>query len=596
MKTSKNMSNLEIAKLFRAVAAAIQVKDKSPNARFRVISYESAADSIEHATSEVKDLWDDNNLSAIPGIGKSIAERLDELFRTGKVESFEDLMGDLPQGMYEFLNIVGVGPKSAYKLAKELKIDKAEGALAKLEKAAIDGKIREIEGFGKESERDILEGIKNIKDKSSRMLLPHAQEIADEIIEYMKQIPEVKRAETLGSLRRQVSTIGDVDVAIASNEPKKVIEYWLKYPKIQEVYDKGELTASVRLPGSIRADLKVQTVNNFGALLQHFTGSKHHNVALRTLAIKHKLSLSEHGVKKNGQWVKTSTEKDFYAHMNMDWVPPEIRENEGEIEAALKGTLPKLVELTDIKGDLHLHTDFLQDTSHDSGVGSIEDFALTGQKLGHEYIAITEHNLKSTLGEKKTIDLIKAKRDKVEHINSSREISGENRTIKVFNSLEVDITKNGDLALPEKATEYLDFLVVSVHNNFRGTKKEQTERVLRGLSHPKAKIFAHPTARKLNQREGIELDWERVLEFCAKNNKYLEINSWPERLDLPDTLVRMAVNQGVKLAISTDSHNFNQMDLLRYGVSVARRGWATKRDIINTLGYEEIKKLLIGGD
>lgn len=597
------MSNLEIAKLFRAVAAAIQVKDKSPGARFKVIAYENAADAIEHATSEVKDLWDDGELVSLPGIGKSIAEHLDELFKTGKVESFEDLMSDLPQGMFEFLNIVGVGPKSAYKLAKEFKVTKAEGALAKLEKAAGCGRIHDLEGFGKESERDILEGIKNIKEKSSRMLLPHAQEVADEIMEYMRKIPEAKRVETLGSLRRQVSTIGDVDVAVASDEPKKVIEHWLKYPKIQEVYDKGELTASVRLPGSIRADLKVQYIDTFGALLQHFTGSKHHNVALRTLAIKKKLSLSEYGVKKDGKIVKTPTEEAFYALLGMDRIPPEIRENEGEIEAALEKKLPKLVEFEDMKGDLHLHTNFLEETSHDTGVGSIEEFALKGQALGLSYIAITEHNPKPSLGEGRILDQLKAKQANVEHINSSlprrqagRGNSHEKRVPFIFNSLEVDIKKDGSLALPGKALDYLDFVAVGIHTNFRGSREEQTKRVLRALENPKVKIFTHPTTRKLGQREGIELDWEKIFEACAKTNTYLEINSWPERLDLPDTLVRMAINRGVKLTISTDAHRVPQMELLRYGVSVARRGWATKRDIINTLGYEDIKKLLIGGD
>ncbi|MDO8452572.1 MAG: PHP domain-containing protein, partial [bacterium] len=574
MQTSKNMSNLEIAKLFRAVAASILIKDKSPNSRFKVIAYENASDAVEHATSEVKDLWDDGNLGTLPGVGKSIAERLDELFRTGKVESFEDLMKDLPAGMFEFLNIVGVGPKSAYKLAKELKINKADGALAKLEKAAVDGRIRDLEGFGKESEQDIIEGIKNIKDKSSRMLLPHAQGIADEIMEYMKQIPEAKRVETLGSLRRQVSTIGDVDIAVASDEQKKVIEHWLKYPKIQEVYDKGELTASVRLPGSIRADLKVQGLNNFGALLQHFTGSKQHNVALRTLAIKHKLSLSEYGVKKDGKWIKTPTEEEFYGLMKMEWVPPEIRENDGEIELALEKKIPRLVELKNMKGDLHLHTNFLQETSHDSGIGSIEEFALKGQKLGYEYIAITEHNPRPALGEKKILDQLKAKKEKVEQLNYSREIAREKRTIKVFNSLEVDILKNGELAIPDKASNYLDFVAVGVHTNFHGSRDEQTKRVLRALENPKVKIFTHPTTRKLGQREGIELDWEKIMEVCLRTNTYLEINSWPERLDLPDTLVRIAVQKGVKLAISTDAHQVPHMELMRYGVSVAKRGWS----------------------
>lgn len=592
----KDMTNLEIAKLLRAVAAAFQVKegDERQN-RFRIIAYNNAADAIEHATSELKDLWEEGKLSEVNGVGAAIGEYLNELFKTGKVKHFEKIIEDLPPAMFELMDVPGVGVKKAYKLTRELGITKAQGALEKLKKAAEEGRIKDIEGFGEQSERSILEAVGEVKERTRRLLLPYASQIAEEVISWLKKSPHIKKVDTLGSLRRCASTVGDVDIAVASSKPKEVIKHFTNYPKKVKVIEAGPSTSSLLLPGGVQVDLMVQPPEYYGALLQHFTGSKYHNVALRTYALKKGLSLSERGAKdKKGKMRYFKTEEEFYGALGMDWIPPEIRENQGEIEAALRqaqgkpGGLPNLVEIKDIKGDLHMHSSFPPETSHDSGANSMEEMVKEAEKMGYEYIGFTEHNPKSADSEQKVLSILKKKKEMIDKINKSLKGSLKG----VFNGMEIDIQPTGKLSLPERAFELLDYAIVSIHSSFRGTKQEQTKRVLEGLSHPKVRIFGHPTGRKLGEREGVDFNWPEIFEFCKKHNKWLEINSSPDRLDLPDVLVRDAVKNGVKIIINTDSHAVSWMIGMRYGVSVARRGWAQEKDVVNTLGYNDFRETL----
>lgn len=574
---------MEIAELLRAVAAAFQLKEKpSSNDRFRIIAYQRAADAVEHATSEAKDLWEEGKLGLVAGIGTAIAGHLDELFKTGKVRHFESVTKGLPPAMFELLKVPGVGAKTAYKLTKELGITKAHGAFEKLRKAAERGHIRKIEGFGEQFEKEIADATQEASERTRRLLLPYAAAVAEDVILWLSKNSNVKRADPLGSLRRQASTVGDIDIAVATKNPKDTIEHFTKYPKKTKVLEAGEATASLLLPGGVQVDLMVQPPDAFGALLQHFTGSKHHNVALRTYALKKGLSLSEYGIKKRGKLVKVATEGEFYRALGMDWIPPELREDRGEINAALHHELPNLVELKDIKGDFHMHTDVLTEVSHDTGRGSIQEYVKEAEKLGYEYIGISEHNPKSDLSESKVIEMLKRKNDRAQKAQSGK--------VMVFNGLEIDIKPNGELALPERAFDLLDYVIASIHSSFKGSKDKQTKRVLSALAHPKVKILGHPTARKLNEREGVDFNWDKIFEFCKKHDKWLEINSWPERLDLPDILVHEAVKQGVRLIINTDSHAVEHMTGMRYGVSVARRGWAQKGDIINTLGYNRLRE------
>lgn len=588
-------TNRELARLLRAVAAAYTVRGEN---QFRLAAYQRAADSVEHAASEVKDLWDDGKLGELAGIGPSIAGHLDELFKNGKVKHFEEVMAGLPPAMFELLEIPGIGPKTAYQLTKKLKIFNKNNALAQLEKAAKEGKIRLITGFGEKSEKDILTGIEEFKRgqiKEERMLLPYADALAGEMINYLKACPAVIRADPLGSLRRMVSTIGDVDIAVATNEPEKVLDHFSRYPGTKKALGR------IILKSGRQVDLRLQNLESYGAMLQYFTGSKHHNIALREFALKKGFSLSEYGIKTKGDTkilrykdkkiLEFETEEAFYNFLGLDWIPPEIREDSGEIEMAQKHSLPKLVTLSQIKGDLHIHSDFAIETSHDEGADFFTNLLETAANLGYQYLGFAEHNPSTSRhSQEEIIAILKRKKAIIEQLNYS---SKQNLFVRAINGLEIDIKPNGSLAIPEEALELLDYAIVSIHSNFRMGREEMTKRVIAGLSYPRVKIFGHPTGRKLGKREGYELNWEKIFEFCREKDIWLEISAWPDRLDLPDTLVHEAIRGGVKLIIGSDAHAANHLSLMKYGVSVARRGWAQGKDIVNTWEYAKIAKELI---
>lgn len=587
------MSNLEIAEFLRSIAAAYQLKDREKN-KFRIIAYQRAADAIEHLTSEAKDLWDDGNLKEVPGIGASIEKHLDEIFRTGKSKHYDLVIRGIPLATFELMKVSGIGAKTAYKLAKQLKIKEAKGAIKKLEKAIKEEKVSDIEGFGKQSQEAIEKSVKEVKiSKKRRLLLPYATNIAVEVVEWMEKEKSAKRVNVLGSLRRRTSTIGDVDIAVATDSPIKVLDHFTNYPKKQRVLEKGEKTASIIVSGSVQVDLIVQSPDSYGSLLQHFTGSKHHNIALREYAIKKQMSLSEYGIKKGGKLIKCPTEEDFYQRLGMEWIEPELREDAGEIEAAINHKLPKLIELKNVKGDLQIHSDFDIETSHDLGESSMEEIVEQANELGYEYLAFTEHNpSQNRHNNKQIIDLLKQKKERTEKLNSSITEKGTGSVKKVFNSLEIDILPDGRLPVPSEGLELLDFALVSIHSSFKQQRNVATKRIITALAHPKVRIFAHPTGRKLGFREGIELNWPEIFDYCTKHNKWLEINAGPMRLDLPDTIARDAIKEGIKLTLGTDAHHKDSLNNMIFGISVARRSWATKSDIINTRSLREFVKMI----
>ena len=597
------MTNLEIAELLRDVAASYQLQDDK-KFKFQIIAYQRAADAVEHATSELKDLWDDGKLEDVPGIGPSIAEHLDELFRTGRSKHFEELMKGIPKEAFKLMELPGIGIKTAMKLIKE-------------SPAEVKEKLKEVEAREKVNKRH---------------LLPYAAMVAGSIIDWMLKDARVKRVDPLGSLRRKASTVGDIDLACVTDQPVEVLGHFTKYPETQKIIEKGEHSASILLPGNVQVDMMVQPAESYGSLLQHFTGSKHHNIALRDYALKKGLSLNEYGISKieekrkidknsplRGQIGKKKfkTEKEFYNFLGLEYIEPELREDTGEIEAALRQAqglrpgLPKLVELKEVRADLQMHSSFDIETSHDLGESSMEELVKKGTELGYEYLAFTEHNpSQSGHNEGDIVEILKRKHEKVEQLNYS--IKDMNRKIvhssstplrqgyagvkKVFNSLEIDMKPDGSLPVPASGFKLLDFALVSIHSSFDLPRDAQTKRVLSALSNPKVKIFAHPTGRKLNEREGAELNWPEVFDFCIKHDKWIEINCDPMRLDLPDTLVREAVKLGVKLTFGTDAHHMDGMNNMIWGVSVARRGWAQTRDIINTLTLVDFEKKLKGGE
>jgi len=593
-----NVTNSEISKLLSTVAAAYSIKDEK-KFRFQIIAYEKAAESIENLPTELQDLYKEDNLKGIPGIGPTIQSRLEELFKTGSVKHYNEVLKDIPSAVFPLLDIPGFGPKKAYKLVIQFHLKNAETVIDDLAKIAKDGKIAELEGFGEKSQADILRAIdeyKMGKTKNTRMPLPYANELAQIMLAYLKKSNAVIEAYPLGSLRRKRDTIGDIDIAVATNKPQEVLDHFTSYPHKERIIERGDRTSSILVSSGKQIDLMVQPPDGFGSLLQHFTGSKAHNVHLREYALSKGLSLSDFGIKKKGEdnshYKKYKTEESFYAAIGMEWVPPEMREDTGEIELSLQKKLPKLVELSDIKGDFHLHSSFPVEESHDAGQNSMEEMIKKALSLNYIYLGFSEHNPSIGNHTEKEINGLLEKR--LKHIEQLR--LEYKKSIHIFSLMETDILANGKLALPTSAFEYLDASIVSIHSSFAMGRNEMTERVLKGLSHPKAKIFAHPTGRLINQRPSYELDWDKIFTFCKTHNKALEINAAPQRLDLTDILVREAVKREIKMIINTDSHAIDQMDLMQYGVTVARRGWAQKRDILNTMEYNELANWFKGGE
>jgi DNA polymerase (family 10) len=582
------MSNNEIAKLLRNIAAAYTIKNEK-TFHFQIVAYQNAAEIINSLTKEIKDYYNEGKLEEIPGIGTTLRSRLEELFKTGEVLHFKWALKGISEAVFPLLDVPSFGPKKAYKLTKEFKLNNPATVLADLEKVAKQGKIAPLKGFGEKSQSDILRAIDEFRQgagKTTRMNLPYAQEIADKLVEYMKKSKDVIRVEPLGSLRRQVDTVGDIDLAVASDNPKAVLDHFASYPYIERVIEKGEVSSSILTSGGKQIDLLIQPPESFGSLLQHFTGSKNHNIHLREIALKKSLSLSEYGIKhlkELGQPLKTyETEEKFYHAIGLTWIPPELREDKGEIEASQKNDLPEIIQVSDIKGDLHLHSNFPIEPSHDLGKSDFSEMIKKAESLHYDYIGFSEHSpsqAKHTTD--KIYELIQKRNEAIEQIKSNT------KSIQILKLLETDILPNGKLAIDNRSLDLLDATIVSVHSVFNLNKADMTKRILSGLSHKKAKILAHPTGRLLNDRAAYELDWNKIFDFCKKNNKALEINSWPDRLDLNDSIVKLAVESDVKMVINTDSHAVEQMELMRFGVSVARRGWATKNDILNTLSYNE---------
>jgi len=598
MKYPKELNNRTIGELLEGIAAAYEIKGKD---RFRIRAYQNAAVSLKHYGGSLKQLWEEKKLKAIPGIGIGIADHLDELFRTGKVKSFEKAVKTIPEGFFELLKLPGIGPKTAYKLAKQFKLNQAETAIKDLKKKAEKGEISQLAGFALETERNILKTAKEFKKSAEeRLLLADAQRLTGEIIRYLRQNKAFMEIKPLGSLRRQTATVGDIDLGVISSHSKACIDHFVRYPLVQKVLAQGENTARLLISDRVQVDLKVVKADVFGSLLQHFTGSKQHNILLREYALKRGFSLSEYGIKhlkgKNKGKSRTFTkEEEFYQFLSLDWIPPELREGTEEIEKARSHQLPKLVRVEEIRGDLHVHSNIDISTSHDLGRSSLKELVDEAQKLGYEYLGISDHNPKITnLSEKRAIEILKRRKKLIDEFNYSSENSVKQRVKKVFllHSLEVDIKPDGSLSLPEKAFELFDYLIASIHSSFRQSKEKMTKRIIKALDNPKVKILGHPTGRMLGQRKPIEADWDKIFEACQNQKIFLEINAFPLRLDLPDSLVKNALKKGAKFAINSDSHATDQFNYMPFGLAIARRGWLEKKDVINTLPLNELKSIM----
>jgi len=594
------ISNDEIAKLLRELAAVLEALGDNV---FKIRAYKNAADVVEFLDEPLVSIWEKGDLEKVQGIGKAIAEKLGDIFATGRSEEVEQIKSRVSPAMFTLLPIEGLGPKKAYRLTEEFKLTNANTVLEDLQKIIQDDKISKLEGFGAKSQEVIRKALENYSpDQEKRMRIDQADIIADEIVQYLKQCSAIEQVSPLGSLRRRKSTIGDIDLGVSTEDPKAVIDHVEAYNKVKQILvSGGELVRFIHISGE-NVDVKIVQPKMWGSLLQHFTGSKQHNVALRERALSMGLSLSEHGIKKvdkpqaslsdkekSQQKLQTyKEEQSFYKALDLDWVPPELRENTGEIELADSSKLPVLITLADIRGDFHTHTNYEWASSHDYGQNSPEDLIKKGIGLGYEYIGIGDHNPSASGQSPKMIT--KSIQDRVQNINNTAE--NYKSTIKVFNTLEVDIKPDGELALNREACELLDFVIVSVHSSMQLDKKTMTKRVLKALQYPNVKIIGHPTARLINKRLGFELEWKEIFEACREKNIALEINANPNRLDLNETLVKQAIEAKVKLVINTDTHAVENMDYMRYGIDVARRGWATKESIVNTWETSDLLKWL----
>ena len=569
---SPKLSNLAIARMLREIAAAYEVKGEN---RFKIRAYDTAADSVEHATSEIKDLWEEGRLAELPGVGEAISSHLDEYFRTGKVKHFQEVKKGLPQGLFEIFKLEGIGPKRAHKLAGELKIKDVEG----LYKAAQQGRVAKLDGFGERSEKQILKAIERQRKEEGRMPLPTAFSIAEQLIEEISTFPGFVRADPLGSLRRMVETIGDVDLGVATKDPPETIARFLKLPGVGRVLAAGKAKVSVVMKTGHQVDLRVQDPESYGALLQYFTGSKAHNIHLRKIANSQGLSLSEYGISRYAQGRKAGppdpipTEEELYQRLGMPYIPPEIREDTGEIEAAQKGALPVLVKDGEIRGEVHVHT-----SNSPDGEVPAPEMVEEAVSLGREYVGISDHspsvNTRGAEGARR--EIMKRKKE-VEALR--KKYRGK---IEIFFGAETNIDSTGKMALPDELLELHDFVIASIHTSFDQSREQITRRIVNALENPYVNAIAHPTGRLLTKRSSYEADWDKIFETARSQEKPLEINAYPLRLDLPDELIRRARAEGVRFIISTDAHQKKHFGNLGFGAATARRGWCGKEDILNT--------------
>lgn len=571
------MSNQEIAKILYEMSALYDME----GVQFKPRAYEKAALGIEALNEEVKEIYKKGGIKAleeIPGVGKGIAEHLEKLFKTGHFPEHERLKKKFPVQISELISVDGIGPKMVKTLWQKLKIKN----LADLEKAARAGKIRKLEHFGEKSEQKILKGIEFLKKSGGRAILGFVLPEIKNLGKMLQSFPEVDEAIVCGSVRRRKETIGDIDILATSSKPAKVMERFLGLPFIAHVYAKGPTKTNVKLKNGLDADLRVVPKESFGAAVNYFTGSKDHNIALREIAIKRGWKLNEYGLFRGKKMIVGRTEEELYEKLGLCYIEPEMRENMGEIELSRKNSLPKLIGYGDLKGDLQVQTNWTD------GEDSIEEMAKAAREAGLQYIAITDHtkSLAMTGGsdEKKLLRQIA----EIDKINKS----GKLKNFKILKGAEVNIGKDGALDIKDEVLAKLDVVGAAVHSHFNLPCAEQTKRIIRTMESPNVDIIFHLTTRKINRRAPIELDMDAVINAAHDTGTILEIDAFPDRLDIKDEYIRKCVEQGVKMSIDSDAHNVSHFKLLEHGIAQARRGWATKDDIINAWTLEKMMKFL----
>ena len=565
------MKNKELADLFERMADILEFKGENP---FKISAYRKASRIIRDLTQDIEDITESGKLKDVPGIGEGMAQKIMEYLKTGKVSKFEEVRKGVPDELIAIMDIPGMGPKTLSMLHKE----KGISNLSQMEKAVEDGSLVGLPGIGEKKVENIKRGIQLLKQSKGRMNLGIAFPVAKQIVETLREKTGSRKIEWAGSLRRMRENIGDIDILATGPNPEKIIHTFTHLTEVKEILASGETKASVIVEGGIQIDLRVVEEDSYGAALQYFTGSKGHNIHLRGIAKARGIKINEYGVFKGEKKIGGKEEKDVYRALGMDWIEPELREDRGEIEASQDGHLPKLIEQSEINGDLHVHSKWSDGTS------TIEEIARAAQKRGYQYLAICDHSksLKITHG-----------LDESRLMKQIEEIDRINEKMKGFQLLkgtEVDILSDGKLDLSEKVLEKLDLVVAAVHSGFKQDKERMTKRIIRAIEDPLVHVVAHPSGRLLGARDPYEVEIEQVMEAAKQHSKALEINAYFERLDLDDIHCRKAKEMGIRVAIGTDSHHLDQMWMISLGVAVARRGWLEPIDVLNTLPLKEVLK------
>jgi DNA polymerase (family 10) len=565
------MKNKELADLFEKMADILEFKGENP---FKISAYRKASRIIGDLTQDIEEIAEQGELKNIPGIGEGMAQKVVEYLKTGKISRFEEVKKGVPDELIAIMDIPGMGPKTLAMLHR----GKGISNLSQLEKALEDGSLMGLFGMGEKKIENIKRGIQLLKQSKGRMNLGVAFPVAKRIVETLRQKTGSKKIEWAGSLRRMKENIGDIDILATGLDKEKIIQAFIHLPEVKEVLASGETKASVIVERGTQIDLRVVEEDSYGAALQYFTGSKGHNIHLRGIAKAKGIKINEYGVFKGEKKIGGKEEKDVYRSLGMDWIEPELREDRGEIEAAQNGRLPKLVQESEIKGDLHVHSKWSDGTS------SIEEIARAAQKRGYQYVAICDHSKSLKIAHGLDESRLMKQIEEIDRVNE--ELEG----FQILKGTEVDILADGKIDLPEKILEKLDIAVAAIHSGFKQDRGKMTKRIIRALENPYIHILAHPSGRLLGARDPYEVEIEEVMEAAKKYGKALEINAYFERLDLDDIHCRKAKEMGIRVAIGTDSHHLDQMWMMSLGVAVAKRGWLETKDVLNTLSLKEILK------
>ena len=563
------MKNKELATLFSRIGDALEIKGETG---FKVIAYRKASRILEDLTEDIETIAKEKRLQDIPGIGSGIAQKIEEYLQTGQMKKYTEILSSLPEGLLKLLEIQSLGAKTIHLAHKELQVNGLEG----LKKVIEDGSLAKLHGMGEKKVENIKKGIEIYEKAQERIPIFEAMSLVEDIMEYLKKAPQIGPTSPAGSLRRMRETVGDIDILAAGRNGEQIIRYFIHYPRVSRVLAEGKTKGSVLVAtdkGERQVDLRIVAESEFGAALQYFTGSKAHNIKLRGMAKDKGLKISEYGVFKGQKKIAGRSEKEVYKALGLPVILPELREDRGEIELALKKRLPRVVNLSDIKGDLHVHSD------HSDGHVSLKELAKLARAMGYEYIAICDHSQAANYAGGLTPDRLLQQIEEIDRLNKTF------KNFRILKGSEVDILPDGRLDFGDDILKRLDLVVAAVH---RGFKKNVTERILKAMENPHVTVIAHPSGRLISRREGYDVDLEKVIEGAQKSGKALELNAYYDRLDLNEFYLKKAREKKIKISIGTDTHYAQGLQMIRFGVGIARRAWLEKRDILNCLSYEDL--------